>query len=474
MKPITSFFFLLLLSSLCWGQGFDWVSQINGLSEELSRDMAVGPSGNVYICGAYGNTMILPSGTLTSEGFRDAFIMKFDAQGNLLRTTLMTSIFNEDAIAIGVDSLERVYVLVETSDTLRVEGQTLTNFSLPYLVVQFDSAGNYLSHFEPIDDFGQGAGFAFSGMVVSPSGRISLAGSFGVFVPNSQSITIGGQVFDLPVNPSSGFRIPQGFTAQYQPDGTVLWAKLTNGGGNTGIFHLDAAPGEGVIIVGEFGPAGLEVNPDFNLGPGTPDFSTDFGNGGFVARYDSTGTVAWAQPMQPGQPVVSQFTQASARRVAVDPTGAIYIYGEYTETVRWGTDSVNAFPPPSFSSVGPYGFIAKASPTGAPLWIEGVSFADGGNARVNAMDADSANVFLGGEYSDTLLIGGQDIFGGLSDIWFASLNGSNGQANYLEAVNGPGFPDEVTGLAVKPNGSLLLTGTFDPPTNFGPFSLTQP
>ncbi len=467
--------FILISAFLCFlnlgnAQNFDWLTHVLGLSEELPTDMAIGPSGNAYVCGTFGNTMILPSGTVTSAGFRDAFLFKFDPQGNLLWHTLMTSAFSEQPLAVAVDSQEHVYVLVDASDTLNIQGNVFTNFSLPYLVVVFDSAGQYLSHFEPIDDFGQGAGFGFAGMSVSPGGRISLAGTAGI----SQSITIGGQTFDLPVNPYNGFRIPQGFTAQFRPDGTLLWADLTNGRGNSFINHLGAAPDGSVVVCGAFGPQSGGSNSVFDFGPGTPSLSTDFGHAGFVARYDSSGNVLWAQAMQPGQPVVSQFTEVSARKLAVDPSGAVYIYGEYKETVRWGADSVNDFPAPFLGSVGSYGFVAKASPAGTPLWIHGVSFEDNGYALVKAMTADSVNVFLGGEYSDTLLIGGLGLFGGSSDIWFASLDGSNAQGNYLQGVNAPGFPDEVNGLAVRENGRLYVTGTIDPPANFGPFAITDP
>jgi len=471
--------FILISAFLCFlhlgnAQNFDWVTQIPGLSEELSRDMVRGTNGDAYVCGTFGNTMILPSGTITSTGFRDGFLFKFDDNGNLLWHTLMTSSSSCQPIAMGIDSQEHIYVLVEVGDTMRIQGNALAINATPYLVVEFDSAGQYLSHFEPITNFGQGAGFGFAGMSVSPGGRISLAGTYGVFVPNSQSITIGGQTFSLPVNPNNGFRIPQGFTAQFRPDGTLLWADLTNGRGNSFISHLGAAPDGGVVVCGAFGPQSGGSNSVFDFGPGTPSLSTDFGSAGFVARYDSSGNVLWAQAMQPGNPFVSQFTQAEARKLAVDPTGAVYIYGEYIETVRWGSDSVNAFPTPFFGGVGFYGYLAKASPAGTPLWIHGISFEDNGNAQVNAMAADSANVFLGGEYSDTLLIGGLGLFSGSSDIWFASLDGSNAQGNYLQGVNAPGFPDEVNGLAVQENGRLYLTGTIDPPANFGPFAITDP
>ena len=473
MNRFSCLLLTLLCASLLSAQNFDWVTHLPGLSEELANDLALGQSGNAYACGAFGNTMIFPNATETAVGSRDAFVVKFDEQGDVLWYTLLNSTFQEQALSLAIDSLENVYVLMEVGDTLHVQGNVLTGFNTFYLVVKLDSSGQYLDHFEPIAA-NNAAGLFIAALDVSPAGRISLGGVFGVFATNSQSITIGSQTLTLPVNPNNGFRVPQGFAAQYHPDGTVAWARRTNGSGNSYITHLAAAPEGGMAVCGAFGPVSGPGNSSFNFGAGTPTLSTDFGEAGFVARLDSSGNVLWAEAMQPGQPVASSFTRADAQKLAVDTTGAVYLSGQYVETVRWGNDSVNAFPPPFLGGVGDYGFVAKASPTGTPEWIVGISYADQGRATVEAMIADSNGVYLGGEYRDTLLLGTQGIFGGSSDIWLASLDGSTGQTNYLDAVNAPGFPDEATGLAVRPNGRLLVTGTVDPPANFGPIAIADP
>ncbi len=453
--------------------GFDWVSPIHGLSEELARDLEVGLSGHIYAGGSFGNTMIFPSGTVDSEGFRDGFLIKFDPNGNLLWHVLLTGSSDEEVLSIALDAQENIYALVSVGDTLKVQGQEIFGITVPYLVLRFDSMGQYLGHFQPIS--GQNpAGLAFGSIAVSPNGRISIGGSFGVFVQNSQSITIGTQTFSLPADPNNGFRIPQGFVAQYDSNGTVYWATLTNGASRSFIVDLAASSEEGVVVCGSFSPEISGANPDFDFGPGTPSLSTDFGEAGFIARLDSNGQVAWAQALVPGAPVASFSSQVQTSRIAVDPKGEVYVAGPYVEKIQWGSDSLTDFPPPFFGFVQPYGFLAKASGNGVPMWIKGLNYGDQGSAMIRALAADTAQVFIGGEYRDTLTIGSTRVMNGVSDLWFASLDADDGQTNYLDAVNAPGFPDEVTGVAAASNGRLLMVGNVDPPADFGGFNITQP
>lgn len=185
-------------------QNFDWVTHLPGLSEELANDLALGQSGNAYACGAFGNTMIFPNATETAVGSRDAFVVKFDEQGDVRWYTLLNSTLQEQALALGIDSLENVYVLMEVGDTLHVQGNVLTGFNTFYLVVKLDSSGQYLDHFEPIAALNAPDLF-IAALDVSPAGRISLGGASASLPPTPRASPLAPRPSPFPSIPTTAF-----------------------------------------------------------------------------------------------------------------------------------------------------------------------------------------------------------------------------------------------------------------------------
>jgi len=62
-----------------------WVAQAGGPEQDTGRGVAVAPDGAVYFAGGYAGTALFgTSTTLTSAGSSDAFLAKYDADGNLL------------------------------------------------------------------------------------------------------------------------------------------------------------------------------------------------------------------------------------------------------------------------------------------------------------------------------------------------------------------------------------------------------
>ena len=90
MKKIYVVLVISLLSTAIHTQGvkFEWSKSMCASSTDFSFSITTDASGNVYVTGYYQGTVDFDPGVLTfnlnSNGDRDGFIQKLDANGNFL------------------------------------------------------------------------------------------------------------------------------------------------------------------------------------------------------------------------------------------------------------------------------------------------------------------------------------------------------------------------------------------------------
>jgi hypothetical protein len=92
---------------------FAWTQQIGGAGTDLSRDIAIDATGNVYIAGGtHGNLDGINAGQL------DPFLIKYASTGDLSWVRQFGTSFYEEAMAVTIDQLGDVYVAGGTSGDL--------------------------------------------------------------------------------------------------------------------------------------------------------------------------------------------------------------------------------------------------------------------------------------------------------------------------------------------------------------------
>jgi hypothetical protein len=153
--------------------------------------------------------------------------------------------------------------------------------------------------------------------------------------------------------------------------------------------------------------------------------------------------------------------------LANDPSGNIYVTGEFTGTRTFGSFTLTSL---GFADV----FIAKYSSTGSCLWATsaggGFSSAYGGEIIFQGTE-----VYVTGYFTNIITIGTGTcgtFSTGFKDVFIASLDAATGNCNWLEKAGGT-YDDLGISIANVSGGGFLLAGTFADSAHFGTYTLTS-
>lgn len=236
-----------------------WARQGGGTGNDYAADVAVDAAGNVYVVGGYNATatfgsMVLPSTSSSITDNYNTYVLKYDAQGQVLwgRATVPAS-FQDYALltAVGVDATGNAYVLGDFLPEVTLGSTTL---SLP----SRSSAHVFLAKYDPLGTvvWARMAGSA-------PPNTILVSNSYDLAVQADGTTTITGiysesMTFEqLTLGTPGGAN--QAYVARYTPQGTVAWAgragtQLAGLAGNVNRGYGVSSDGQGVsYVTGDFG-----------------------------------------------------------------------------------------------------------------------------------------------------------------------------------------------------------------------------
>ncbi len=220
------------------------------------------------------------------------------------------------------------------------------------------------------------------------------------------------------------------YSAKYNPDGTLAWARRFGGSSSSSSGGGVAVDSNGVYLTGSF-----YGSADFT-GDGVADLTSSAGVDIFILKVDSqTGATLWAKQ-------VGGAGSGSGIALAV-MGGFVYVTGEFSGTVDFdpgsGTSSLTAT-----SKIGksqppnPDAFILKLDTTGEyeTAW----KFGNSGRESVNHIIADGDNLFVNGDFSGTVdfdpssnTVNRTSAGKGSTDHFFASYT-SSGVLNWVQSI----------------------------------------
>jgi hypothetical protein len=231
-------------------------------SEAPTADgLAVDGAGNVYVGGLfsanYDNTdhsaatTNLGGADLTSAGRQDAFVAKFDANGNHVWSTRFGDANDEWGVTVAANSTGEVAVRIQNSPCNNFYGPQYLHrlssggvelWSKSSLVLSQGVDGNY-----NVPCSGQGTPTRIEGTAIADDGSVYITG-----------MRAGTSDFGTgPVSPP-----PAGYgnyVAKYDAAGNFSWQQSSDGGGQTFTLRLDAA--ENVLAIG------LAYSGNYGAGP---------------------------------------------------------------------------------------------------------------------------------------------------------------------------------------------------------------
>lgn len=373
----------LLLAPFTLAQTHVWYDEALSLDYETTTALAPDSAGNIF-------QAVFTSPDVVSQG--DAQLNRYSADGDLAWTASIGMEFAEYPNALASDGLDGVFIVGSTSGDLGGPNAG-----------QFDT---WLAHY---NGQGQRSWIKQWGTPVYDLPEAAAPdGTGGVFVAGTTNGSLGGQHL------GSG----DIWLARYDSTGNQLWIVQFGSVSNDRVTSVALDGGGGTVVCGEtFGDlAGTQV-----------------GNGdAWIARFDSTGAMAWSDQFGTGG-------ADKAQGIASDQVGGVFVAGD----TRGSIGGPNA----GFNDV----WFAHYDATGAQTWIRQIGTADEDTAWEVISDAMGGAFITGRTAGD---LGGNGSSAGQN--WLGHYDATGSEVGFIQfgAINN----EQVVVGAPNQRGGVYLGG----------------
>ncbi|MDI1435074.1 SBBP repeat-containing protein [Polyangium sorediatum] len=393
-------------------------------------------TGNILLAGALQGTMNLGGTMLTSGGKEDAFVAKLNSAGQVIWAKRFGDGQNQSATGIGADAEGNVYVTGIFIGTVNFGGSNLTsdtNFFQDVFLVKFAPDGSHVWS----KKFGDSNIQYARALAVDGVGNVVIAGYFQQQVDFGGGVlTAAGQAFDA-------------FVAKFNATGQHLWSKKYGNDADQSAKSL-AVDGAGNVYVAGEASGAIDFGAGLVMAQGNPS--------AFVAKLDSQGAPLWAK-------LSSGAGKASANAVAVSPSGAVAVAGQFQGTFDLGGKPMTNIDVDD-------AFVSVLTSSGAQTYTR--AFGDPTFQRADGVAfAPNGDVLLAGAFTGSI-----DLGGGASpsadgfDMFLGRLAAKDGCLVWGRSYGGP-LVQSPQSLVFDPvSGNVILTGSFGGTVDFGLGPLT--
>ena len=367
-----------------------WSRSFGDASNDKARDLAVSAEGDILLSGDFFQTIDFGGGPLISEGDKDAFLARFDLEGNHVWSQGFGDAQFQSASAVAFDTDGNAILGGNFRGSIDLGGGSLDAFDAQDIFIAcFDAGGGHLwsqsfagfydQWIMDLDTDGFG-GFALAGsfagsldwgdeVQVAMDGQDAYQAHFdaaGLLLWSSVYGGAGNQIaravvdlglegtvlagdFESSIDLAGEALISAGgtdlFLARFDPGGQRLWSGSFGDEQDQGLEALSAGPAEDISITGW-----AEGAPDFGGGPLPTAGSMDI----FLARYNGEGGHLWSAVFGDGQ-------EQRGQGLAIDALGDLVLGA-------WFMGSVDLGAGPLFSSgsadivLAKFGAVTSATP----------------------------------------------------------------------------------------------------------------
>lgn len=184
---------------------------------------------------------------------------------------------------------------------------------------------------------------------------------------------------------------------------------------------------DNVLSVGFCQGLGTNAHAVTDTNSSATNFTNYGAKDGFVAKFNSNGSLAWALAI--GSSVTT--TNEEALAVETDDTGNVFIGGFFSgASVFDGTNTANG------SGLGNDAFLIKLDASGNSKWVKAFGFS--GNQSINDIEIQpNGNIVIAGAIGDSISFGGNSLTGsGGVDLFLATLNPSGNLVWQMQTTQG--------------------------------------
>lgn len=232
------------------------------------------------------------------------------------------------------------------------------------------------------------------------------------------------------------------YVAKYSPNGNLIWMKQFGGNLMDRAYDLAIGPDQNVVITGtffgslQFGSINIQSNQ------GSKDI--------FLLKLNPQGNVIWARKEGGG-------LSENSYGVTIDNQNNVILTGQFEGNTSIAnqnfTSSIDPFTNlPSFDL-----FISKYDVNGTPQWVKVGNAKKEDRGMAVAVDSQN-NIFLCGQYSDTLQFAGTTINNNGLNVGFVTKLSPSGQVQFFNNLRaGSCVPYDIK---VNSSDQVVLAGDF--------------
>ena len=437
---------------------YDWTHTMGGTGTEISSDIAVDSSNNIYLTGYFQNTVDFdPTAGVdnkTSNGATDIFLTKINANGSYGWTYTMGGTAEDKTTNIEIDSLNNIYLSGNFRDTVDFDptggvNNKTSNGYYDIFLTKINSNTTYgwtYTMGAGSDDYGKD-------LNIDSLNNIYLTGSFRETVDFDPTVGVDNKTT------SGGLDI---FLTKINSNATYGWTYamgegLGEEGSAIGIDSLN-----NIYLSGNFNGT-LDFNPTGGVDNKTSNGLYDI----FLTKINSDASYGWTYTMGG---TADDFNAS----IAVDSSNNIYLTGYFQNTVDFdptaGVDNK--------TSNGSYDiFLTKINANTSYGWTYTMG-GTGTDIGVSIITDSFNNIYLTGYFHDTVdfdptagvdnktINGNNNIFN--CDIFLTKIN-ANASYGWTYTMGGTGT-DVGESIVTDSSDNIYLTGCFQETVDLNPTS----
>jgi len=209
-----------------------WGKQVSRRSQEFAHSLAVDENGDVYVAGS--TTGVMSSNpSETSRGGHDVFVLKYNANGDLVWGAQKGSTLQEDPTRIVADQQGHLYVLGVTNGDWARSNADLSHYFWDYFLWKLSTAG------EPVfvQQYGSAHEEMANGLALDDRGGLYVVGSAkgDYFAPNLNGLS---------------FSTADCFLEKLDSNGAHVWGQQWGTANADWCVGLAQHPADGLAVIG--------------------------------------------------------------------------------------------------------------------------------------------------------------------------------------------------------------------------------
>jgi hypothetical protein len=418
---------------------FVWAKRFGGEGSDDVKCIRYDQNGRLYLVGSFDGTTRFGSQTMRSWGGRDAFVGRFQTNGEPVWVQQAGGTDDDTAAAVAVSPGGGIVVLgASRSATIVCGNISLTNsYARDYdslFIARYDADGK-----------------ALWARLINGAGVSDRAGIGCDAAGNIYFTAWMARFANFGVTNLTGYE--DILVGKFNEQGDFQWARKVGSYGYDYGNALAVSPGGTAYVLGTF-----EYDASFDNIKLTSRGSKDV----FLAAYNPDGGVEWAQ--QFGGPALD----GAGDVVLVDPVGVL-VSGQFTGSATVGDTNLVAS-----TAYDPDLFLALVQADGAIRWVRQIGgiHADspGGLAGNVTWDGQRyyTNLFMSGLFNDITTVAGTSLTNTASQTAYITQWDVQGQMLWVQQTGGNTW---LLTMDQAPQPNLFVAGAFAYPSGWGVQSL---